>query len=120
MHPLTTRPDAAAPATRLASPPRPARPAAAHRALPARRLPRAVELADAGSGAVLSAVLDGLRAVPDEPVRDLRTRLVDALREARRRADLQGFALVGGAGALASLLFTAVLLLWLASAGRLA
>ena len=99
--------------------PRPTRPAAAHRALPARRVPRAVQLADAGSGAVLTALLDGLRAVPDKPVVDARTRLLDALRALWRRTDVDGLALVAKAGVGGSLLVTAVLLLWLASAGRL-
>jgi hypothetical protein len=92
---------------------------AAHRALPVRRLPRAVELADAGSGAVLTSVLEGLRALPDRPVRDARTRMRNLLRALWRRLDLPGLALVGGAGVAASVVFTAVLLLWLAGVGRL-
>ena len=120
MHPPISRPlDVPRTPTRPARPARPARPTAAHRALPTRRLPRAVELADAGSGAVLAAVLDGLRAVPDKPVLDLRTRLHDLLRTLRDRVDLSGLALVAGAGGVASIAFTAVLLLWLASIGRL-
>ena len=112
MHPTLPR-TVPAPATRNT------RPAAAHRALPARRVPRAVELGDAESGAVLTSLLAGLRAVPDKPAVDVRTRVLDALRAVWQRIDFDGLALVAKAGVGASLVFTVVLLLWLASAGRL-
>lgn len=89
------------------------------RALPARRTPKAVELGDSDSAAVLTNLLAGLKAVPEKPVVDVRTRLRDVLRALWRRIDFAGLALVGKAGVGASLAFTVVLLLWLASAGRL-
>lgn len=98
---------------------RPAQHRAAGRTLPARRVPRAVELTDAESGVVLAAVLAGLGALPDGPVRDVRTRVHDAVRAAWSRVDVRGLALVGGAGTAASLLLTLLVVLWLAASGRL-
>lgn len=126
MHPAlprTTPAPAAAPRTAprtvLPQTSRGAQHRAPGRALPARRTPRAVELDDANSAAVLTDVLAGLRAVPEKPVVDVRTCSRDVLRAVWHRIDFAGLALVGTAGVGASLVFTVVLLLWLASAGRL-
>ncbi|WP_432543406.1 hypothetical protein [Kineococcus sp. SYSU DK002] len=120
MHPSIVRPTpapaapAAAPATA-----RRAQHRAPGRGLPARRAPRAVELDDTGAAEVLTSVLAGLRAVPDVPHVDLRTRLRDLAHDLVARLDLPGTLLVAKAGAVAAVVFTAVLLLWLAAAGRL-
>ncbi|NAZ76056.1 hypothetical protein GTQ99_11620, partial [Kineococcus sp. T13] len=89
-------------------------------AMPTRRTPLAVELADAGSPALLGAVLDGLRAVPEREVPDRRARLRAAARTRWERVDLAGVLLVTRAGVAASVLLTALLVLWLAHVGRLA
>ncbi|PRY18386.1 hypothetical protein [Kineococcus rhizosphaerae] len=92
---------------------------AAPRTLPARRVPRAVELGDAESGVVLASVLAGLRAIPDQPAVDVRTRVREAVRAVCSRIDVAGLALVGGAGAAASVVLTLLVVLWLSSSGRL-
>ena len=89
-------------------------------AMPTRRTPLSVELADVGSPALLGAVLDGLRAVPEREVLDRRTRLRAAARARWERVDLASVLLVTRAGIAASALLTALLVLWLAHAGRLA
>jgi hypothetical protein len=114
VHPAIPRPDVATPA-----PSRGAQHRAPGRAMPARRAPKAVELTDSDSAAVLSNLLAGLQAVPEKPVVDARTRQRDVLRALWNRLDLAGFALVAKAGAAASVVLTLVVLLWLASAGRL-
>ncbi|NYD24478.1 hypothetical protein [Kineococcus aurantiacus] len=114
---------APAPAVDLGRTPVPTARGAQHRApgrpLTARRAPRPVELGDAGSGAVLASVLEGLRALPDRPAVDHRTRVREALRTAGERLDVPVLLLVVRAGVLASLALTVLLALWLADSGRL-
>lgn len=118
MHPAIPRPDVAtAPAPTSAV--RGAQHRAAGRPLTARRSPRAVELTDANSATVLTDLLAGLQAVPEKPAVDARTRLRDLFRAVWQRIDFAGFALVAKAGAAASVALTLIVLVWLASAGRL-
>ncbi|WP_432513893.1 hypothetical protein [Kineococcus sp. SYSU DK001] len=116
MHPSIARPT---PAPAAPAGTRRAQHRAPGRGLPARRVPRAVELDDAGAAEVLTSVLAGLRSVPDVPAVDLRTRLLELARSVWSRLDLPGTVLVAKAGAVAALVLTAVLALWLSSVGRL-
>lgn len=119
MHPVLPRP------VQLERPPLPRTATKAgsrggqHRALPVRRVPQAPVVDGAVSAAVLQAVVAGLQAVPDRVVVPVRRRLLDAVVERWNSLDHHMLRTVVGAGAGAAVVFTVVLLLWLASAGRL-